>query len=186
MLKQEEFESIILWVQEKINGEKYEISWGIGDNVSGINQNTINNLPKLLDYTSYVESKGKKKVKKVEAISAEYLEHWKDFWKLWPSTKSVPGTQFKSGAVMKKSEAKMMAKWHEAIKQGKISISSMNYAANCYLQWAYHDSIFKGRNELQYRNSMEVWLNGEVYLTYVDVPMPPTQNTTIYQNSTDM
>ena len=116
------------------------------------------------------QNKGKK-IKKSK-IEGQYKEEWAKFWNVWPSTKSVPGTNLKSGAVMKKDEAKMYAKWLSIIDSGKCTIEELQHSAECYLEWAYEESKKKGRNELQYRSGMEPWLNGGIYLTYKDMEMP--------------
>ena len=128
----------------------------------------------------------KKKVK-IQEPMMEKDEEWSKFWKVWPATKSVPGTQYVSGAKMKSSEVKMRAKWANVVYNNKrISLENMQYAAECYLQWAYTDSKRLGRNELQYRNNMEVWLNQEQYLIYSTMEMPEQpKEKLVYANSTD-
>lgn len=126
------------------------------------------NEAELTTYAGWKEStKGKKKKEKVV-----YTEAWKKWWNTWPSTKSVPGTEYISGAKMKGAEDKMHDKWYNATNSGKISEDMMQYAAECYLQWAYEDSKRLGRNELHYRNGMEPWLNQEQYLIYGKIEKP--------------
>lgn len=139
------------------------------------------------DYLVHQVNSGKKAPKKKEPIGGKYKEVWSEFWNLWPSTKSVPDTQYKSGASMKKNEQKMYEKWLKAIESGKITIEKMYRAADCYLQWGYEDSKRLGRNELQYRNGMEPWLNGEVYLNYqwMEMPVKYVQKEVV-QSVTDM
>lgn len=129
-----------------------------------------------------------KKEKKKVVIDPLLNEAWNRFWSLWPATKSVPGTEYKSGAKMKSDEIKRYSKWVAAIESGKVSIEVMYRAADTYLQWAYEDSKRLGRNELQYRNGLEPWLNQEMYITFSQVT-PPVKTTekkqSIYNNSTD-
>lgn len=148
MVKESEFNSIVTYIRKQ------------------------DNIPELATYEGYKASqKGKKKEKPV--VSEEMKVAWSTFWGTWPSTKSVPNTQYKSGARMKSGEAKMMQKWLDAIEGKKTTVQKMQYAAECYLAWGYYDSIKNGRNELIYRNALDVWLNGEMYINYSDVEMPP-------------
>lgn len=148
---------------------------------------TVLCIPQLITLDGYLKSQGEKKQKVKPVVSEVYKEAWKKFWNIWPSTKSVPGTEFKYGAKMKSDELKMYGKWVTAIESGKISIEMMYKAADSYLQWGYEDSKRNGRNELQYRNGLEPWLNQESYLTYMDVPVPKKviEKVTVYENSTD-
>lgn len=169
MIKEAEFNSVVMYIKKKLleQWEKYDV----------ITATDMIRLPELAPYEQYLVTivNAKKKAPKKPVITSEYKEAWESFWKLFPSTKSVPGTSFKSGAVMKKNETKMFEKWLSAITSGKITIEKMYYAANCYLQWAYEDSKRLGRNELFHRNGLEPWLNGQVYLTYMDMEIPVIQ-----------
>lgn len=148
----------------------------------------IIDIKQRCSYDQYLESISvKKKVKKYN-IKSLLTDDWRKFWAVWPSTKSVPGTMYKSGAKMKGMELKMHQKWSEALDSGRITKEKMQYAAECYLKWAYSDSKRMERNELQYRNGMEPWLNQEQYLLFMDLELPQdiVQEKKVYQNSTDM
>lgn len=137
--------------------------------------------------TEYQIQQGKVKAKKYN-IKQFLTEDWKKFWNVWPSTKSVPGTIYKSGAKMKGMELKMHMKWCEAIEHEEITTEQMQYAAECYLQWGYVDSKRLKRNELLSRSGLEPWLNQSQYLIYKDIELPQEvmQEKKVYQNSTDM
>lgn len=161
---EKEYNSIIEYVYEYLN-KTYEVN-------KEILAVDIVSLPGQCDYTDWKESiKGKKKKEKIV-----YTESWKKWWNTWPSTKSVPDTEYTSGAKMKGAEEKMHDKWYNAISSGKITEEKMQYAAECYLLWAYEDSKRLGRNELHYRNGMEPWLNQDSYLIYMDRPLPTIKN----------
>jgi hypothetical protein len=173
-----EWQDVMTYVQKKLLDQI-----GNGDSISRI---TV--IGVLQDITAEQYSadthvvRGKRKPVQIDN---EYDQSWRLFWNTWPSTKSVPGTQYRSGAKMKGNEQGMYKKWLAAVVSD-ISVERMQYAAECYLQWAYTESISKGRNELEYRNAMEPWLNQSLYLNYADVPMPPVTKQQIqYQNSTD-
>lgn len=173
-MKQEVFDSIIKYIQKTLLEKEVGVGEGtVKDAMIWIDD--VEELQATCRYEQWLAEqvnnrKSKKKEKPV--VSAEMQEAWKKWWNLWPATKSVPDTQYKSGAKMRGTEAKMMEKWVNAITSGKTTVARMHYAADCYLQWGYEDSKRLGRNELQYRNSMEPWLNGEMYINYADVEMP--------------
>lgn len=189
MIKEADYYSVIEYVKEQLRKQMFLMTHVNGYPTKAVPHATIEEMNQLIKYEQYlvecVNKKGKKKEKKL--VEGKYAEEWKVWWQLWPTTKSVPGTTFKSGAVMKKDEQKMYSKWLAAIESGKITIPNMQYAAQCYLEWCYSDSKRLGRNEMQYRNGMESWLNGEMYLNYISLDMPAEiKDKKVYQNSTDM
>ncbi len=136
---------------------------------------SVSNLQEVITYQEWKEEK-KPRAKKP---TGKYIDEWNKFWSLWPATKSVPGTQYISGAKMKSDEQKMYDKWL-AIVDGEghdVAISNMYKAAECYLAWGYSDSIRKGRNELETRSGLEPWMNQKQYLTYYNIPMPQVVQT---------
>lgn len=172
MTKEQEYNQIVSYIQQKLQDHVKDYC-GI---VDAVDIRVVEALQEKLPYSSYIESISKTKGKnKGIHYSAFFTEDWKKFWSTWPSTKSVPGTQYKSGAKMKGAELKMHEKWYNAIESEKITVEHMQYAAECYLQWAYEDSKRLGRNELQYRNGMEPWFNQEQYLLFMTVEKPKVQ-----------
>ncbi len=170
-----EYGKVVKYIQQKLLANpmlKVMVS-GTDDEmneIEAIPKFMVEELQTLAPYTSYKESQKGKRVKK--PVEGKYIEEWNKFWNTWPSTKSVPDTQIRSGAPMKKNETEMYKKWLNAVENSPISIDSMQYAAESYLQWGYEDSKRLGRNELLSRNGMEPWLNQKVYLTYMEVPKP--------------
>lgn len=182
--KEEEYNKIVLYIQQYLVHNTM-VAEDANEGYEVLSAGYIKNLQKDLPYQGYAESKGRGKKINIKQF---LTEDWKKFWNTWPSTKSVPGTQYKSGAKMKGQELKMHEKWYNAIyEHEKITLEKMQYAAECYLQWAYEDSKRLCRNELHYRNSMEPWLNQEQYLLFKDVEMPiKSKPVPVYQNSIDM
>jgi hypothetical protein len=169
MVTEAEYQSIVEYVSRKIAEDQCMEPWLPAE------------LQQLCPYNDWKLSRGKmKKVKK--PVEGKWSEEWQKWWNLWPSSKSVPNTQFKSGAVMKKDEQKMYQKWLEVVELNRsiggdtaeATIQSLYKAADCYLQWGYYDSIRKGKNELEVRSGMEPWLNQKQYLIYATMEYPPT------------
>lgn len=182
----QEWVQLMKYISKELLKERMDMGEPGGLRVNGVSVPVIEGLPSWMKLEDYIADTGtKKERKKPVQVDTEYEQGWKKFWSTWPSTKSVPGTQYRSGAKMKGNEQGMYKKWLAAIVSN-ISVERMQYAAECYLQWAYTESISKGRNELEYRNAMEPWLNQSLYLNYADVPMPPIAKQQVqYQNSTD-
>lgn len=179
-IKEDQWNSVIKYIQEKLLTKKWEYKNGEGDIKAAVNEDDINILQEIAPYSDYlvstVNSSKKKVVKK--PVGDQYVEEWSIFWNTWPNTKSVPNTEYKSGAKMKADEPKMYKKWlshvySESTDNYEHMIAKIQRAAEVYLQWAYYESINKGKNELQYRNGMEPWLNQAQYKLYADVPYPP-------------
>jgi len=181
-----EWNDIVKYIQNKLLQQTEVSRTATGIAKAVIPELTLIGTMSTLTLSDYIIASGAKKEKKKPVqIDNEYDQSWRLFWNTWPSTKSVPGTQYRSGAKMKGNEQGMYKKWLAAVVSD-ISIERMQYAAECYLQWAYTESINKGRNELEHRNGLEPWLNQSLYLNYADVPMPPVAKQQIqYQNSTD-
>jgi len=145
-------------------------------NCSGvINPPIIVGVCEMITLEGFLDSiqEKKQRVKKEIVINEQYKAAWNKFWSTWPTTKSVPLTEYKSGAVMKKDEKKMYEKWCAVIECKGITIEQLQYATECYLEWAYTDSKRLGRNELQFRNGMEPWFNQSIYMNYIYREMPP-------------
>lgn len=188
VIAQKDYDKIIQYVQQELLKQLMPMIYSNQYPVEGVAKATLLSLPALctLDNMLAATTEKKEKAKKVE-VNPIYKEAWEQFWNLWPGTKSVPDTKFKSGAKMKSNEIGMYQKWVAAIETGKIGMEAMYKAANSYLQWAYEDSKKMGRNELQYRSGMDPWLNQEQYLIWMDVALPMKQviKEKVYENSTD-
>lgn len=187
MLTEIEFNKVVEYIQQKlielptvVVPVNYEND--IWNNIEAIPVTTVQALERVTTYTGYKEQA--KKSKKVKpAMSPEMKAAWDKWWNLWPATKSVPDTQYKSGAKMRGTEAKMMEKWLAVVNANgvvdhNLAIMQMYKAADCYLKWGYYDSIRKNRNELEGRSGMEPWLNQKQYLIYVDTEYPPVHKNT--------
>lgn len=194
MTSEKEWNSIIEYIQQKLQERIYEIVDSVMDAVSidVLAKKDIDNLQEIAPYADWLVSavNSKKKVVK-KPVEGKYQQQWKAFWEIWPSTKSVPDTQFKSGAKMKSDEQKMYQKWLKLIECEGVgeqwAIDQVYKAADCYLKWGYYDSIRKGKNELEVRSGMEPWLNQKQYLIYANMEYPPVQKKqVVYENSTDM
>lgn len=175
-ITEKDWKSVIQYVQDKLKGQLYNMAEEGTEDSIGVDEDSINSLQVTCTLSRYLEATKQKKERVKAPENDLYEDAWKQFWVLWPATKSVPGTEYKSGAKMKSSEVKMRAKWVQAIyNDKKITVEGMYKAAQCYLEWAYEDSKRLGRNEMHYRNNMEVWLNQSQYITYSQVEPPKKQ-----------
>lgn len=188
-ITEKDWQSITGYIKDEMLKQLVPAVYGNGYPSDVVPKATILSIPHLMKLSEFLVAIGEKK-ERIKAPEGDlYEDAWKQFWTLWPATKSVPGTEYRSGAKMKSSEVKMRAKWVQAIyNDKKITVEGMYKAAQCYLEWAYEDSKRLGRNEMQYRSNMEVWLNQEQYITFSQVAPPKKQTverSPIYENSTD-
>lgn len=189
-ISKSEWDSILKYIKNRLLVNSYPIkrTMGMTDDLTitteMVSCDAITGVMEKMNLEQFLADSGNKKERKKVVIDSDYKEAWEKFWTLWPGTKSVPGTAFKSGAKMKGNEEKMYQKWLEGIKI--IPAERMYYAAKCFLEWGYEDSKRTGRNELISRNGMEPWMNQKLYLIYKDKEMPETKKERkIYQNAVD-
>ena len=138
-------------------------------------------------YDEYIASIPKKRQK--PQVSKELQGKWQELWKLWPSTNNFEykGKKFTGTKVMKKNEALCMQKWLNALKD--IEPDGIWLGAKVHLEYVKQASYKSGRNEMQYMNNLEVWLNGKVYMNWIGMQIPEEiqeQKKEVYENSTDM
>ncbi len=169
----QEWDKLMKYISSELLKQLVPAVYENGYPMEGVPKATILSMPALISQEQFIVDTDTKREKRKVVVEVEYKEAWDKFWKLWPGTKSVPGTAFTSGAKMKGSEENGYKKWREAIKN--ITIEQMYYAANCYLQWGYEDSKRNGRNELLSRNGLEPWFNQKLYLVYMNKEMPEVQ-----------
>lgn len=116
------------------------------------------------------------KISIIQEVDSELERAWEAWWEIWPQTKSVEGTVYVCGKAMKKDKLAMRSKYMGIIASKVITVEQMKHAATVYIEGGKRDSIRRGRNEMEYLNGMEPWLNQKQYLNWMKMPMPVTEN----------
>ena len=125
-----------------------------------------------LTLDNYLQESGtKKERKKPQVTDNGVADKFNEFWAVWPSTKSIPGTRFRSGKSMKSDAEKMRYKFADIVRSGEVTADQLIHASRVYLELNKQDSIRNDRNEYEHINGMEPWLNQKKYLNYLDMEL---------------
>ena len=120
-----------------------------------------------MSYQNYLDSIPKKG--KVKKDVGELEGEWKEWWKLWPSMRTFEyqGQKFICEKPMKKNMEKMKEKWL-AIVTKEITPGLLYKAAHKFLTSTMINSVRKGRNEMEFVNGMEPWLNQKQWRNWLE------------------
>ncbi len=114
------------------------------------------------------------KPKKVPKTVTKWDEEFKEFWDSWPYMRSIPGggKALECKKEFKGSEGQCLLKYIKIVTEGKITAEKLNHAAKVYVATGIHESLRKGKNELEYMSGMLPWLNQGKYLIWENIEMP--------------
>lgn len=165
-------------VEQWMNGNKIEnktttklrsIYWIKDNEITTLAQDTYY----AIINTEEPVAKSKAKVKAV-TIPTKYDDAWSDMWNMWPSMRSFEwkGRKFVCNKPFKSNEQKLKLKYIATIENGDITAEQLNKAAKTALSWCMENSSRKGKNEMEYMNGMEVFLNQRLWKNWLNVEMP--------------
>lgn len=139
-----------------------------------------------LEYEQWVQQY-KPSRKRVPA-TGEYGESWNRLWDLWPSmrTFTYKGRKFECQKPFKSNEALCMQKYIDILKTDKVSPEVIYRAAETALAWCMENSYRKGRNEMEFMNGLQPWLNQKQYRNWLEVAMPSRETEPKVVNTMDI